>query len=323
MKRRSANAAIAALLVAAVPLPSQAAENYPVKPIRLVVPFGAGGGTDIQARLFGKVWTESMGQSVVVDNRAGASGWIGAEMVARAKPDGYTLLMTTASLAVNVSLYRKKPIDPLTQLAPIGLVSSVPLVLVARPQTPGKNLKEFLDYVKANPGKVNYASNGSGTTSHLSGEMLKSMLKADMTHIPFKGGGPAMTGLLSGQADVTFGTALVVKPHIQSGRVRGLAVTTAKPASAFPDLPTMASLLPGFETDNWYSLFAPAGTPRALIERLNRETVKALASPEIKAYMAREGADPVGSSPEGFAAFFRKEIAKYEKVVKAANAQVD
>jgi tripartite-type tricarboxylate transporter receptor subunit TctC len=303
-------------LVTAGPAVAQA---WPSKSVRIVVPFGPGGGTDIQGRLLGKKFTESMGQTFVLDNRAGAAGLIGAEIVSKASPDGHTILFTTASLAVNVSLYKKIPLDPLKDLAPVSWISSVPLVLVVHPSVPVKTMKELMALAKKRAGKMNVASNGSGTTSHLSIEMLKQMAGIDVAHIPYKGGGPAMTAMLTGEVDFTFATALAAQPHIKSGKVRALAVTTAKRSSTFPNLPTMDSLYPGFESDNWYAMFMPAGTPREVVMKLNAEIIKALNSPDVREFITREGGDPVGSSPDELTKYFKREIDKYAKVIKAGN----
>lgn len=299
------------------------AQSYPSKPVRIIVPFGAGGGTDIQGRLLGKKFYESMGQTFVVDNRPGASGLIGADLAAKSPPDGYTILFTTASLSVNVSLYKKVPLDPLKDLLPISWISSVPLVLVAHPSVPVKSVKELIALAKKRAGKMNVASNGSGTTSHLSIEMLKQFAGVDVTHIPYKGGGPAITALISGEVDFTFATALAAQPYVKSGRVRALAVTTGKKSAAFPDLPTMVSLYPGFESDNWYAMFFPAGTPKEIVAKMNAEILKALKAPEVRNFMEKEGADPVGSTPEELTAYFKREIDKYAKVIKTGNITVE
>ena len=316
IKRGIAVAFAAATLIAAAQAGAQA---WPSKTVRIVVPFGPGGGTDIQGRLLGKKFTESMGQTFVLENRAGASGLIGAEIVAKSPPDGYNILFTTASLAVNVSLYKKSAIDPVKDLAPVSWISSVPLVLVVHPSVPARNVKELVALAKKRAGTMNVASNGSGTTSHLSIEMLRQLAGVDVTHIPYKGGGPAITAMLTGEVDFTFATALAAQPHIKSGRVRPLAVTTGKRSSTFPDLPTMDSLYPGFESDNWYGMFLPAGTPREIVTKLNAEIVKALKSPDVRDFIVKEGGDPVGSSPEELAKYFRREVEKYAKVIKAGN----
>ena len=296
------------------------AQAWPAaKPVRVIVPFGPGGGTDIQGRLLGKKFYESMGQTFVVDNRAGASGLIGAELVAKSPPDGYTILFTTASLSVNISLYKKIAFDPVKELQPVSWVSSVPLVLILHPSVPAKSVRELVALTKKQKGGLNAASNGAGTTSHLSLEMLKQFAGANLTHIPYKGGGPAIGAMLSGEVDFQFATALAAQPHIKSGRVRALAVTTPKKSSAFPDLPTMASIYPGFESDNWYAMFFPAGTPKETVAKLNAEIIKGINAPDIREFMSKEGADPVGSSPEELAAYFKREVDKYAKIIKAGN----
>jgi tripartite-type tricarboxylate transporter receptor subunit TctC len=311
--------AVAVALGASLGCGHAGAQAWPTKAVRIVVPFGPGGGTDIQGRLLGKKFTESMGQTFVVDNRAGAAGLIGAEIVAKAPPDGYNVLFTTASLAVNVSLYRKSPVDPLKDLTPVSWISSVPLVLVVHPSVPVKTVKELVALAKKRAGKMNVASNGSGTTSHLSIEMLRQMAGVEVTHIPYKGGGPAMTAMLTGEVDFTFATALAAQPHIKSGKVRPLAVTTAKRSSTFPNLPTMDSVYPGFESDNWYAMFLPAGTSKEIVSKLNSEILKALKAADVRDFITREGGDPVGSSPEELTKYFKREIDKYAKVIKAGN----
>lgn len=302
---------------------SASGQNWPAKPVRIVVPFSPGGGTDIQGRLFSKKFLESMGQTFVVDNRGGAGGLIGAEMVAKSPPDGYNILFTTTSLAVNATLYKKIAFDPVKDLTPVSWVSSVPLVLVVHPSVPAKSVKELVALARQHKGKMNAASNGSGTTSHLAIEMLKQMADIDVTHIPYKGGGSAMTAMLAGEADFRFSTAIAVHPHIRAGRVRPLAVTTVRKSGVFPDLPTLASLYPGFECDNWYAMFLPAGTPKDIVTRLNGEVLKALKSPDMREFITKEGAEPVGSTPEELAANFKREIDKYAKVIRASKVQVE
>jgi tripartite-type tricarboxylate transporter receptor subunit TctC len=299
------------------------AQTWPVKPVRVIVPFAPGGGTDIQARLLAKNFYESMGQTFVVENRAGAAGVIGAELGARAPADGYTILFTTASLAVNVTLYGSRiKFDPLKDLAPVSWISSTPLVLVVHPSVPVKSVKELVALAKKSGG-LNAGSNGAGTTSHLSVEMLRQMTGVKVTHVPYKGGGPSMVALVSGETDLLFGTGPVAAPQIKAGKVRALAVTTAKKSSAFPQLPTMASIYPGFESDNWYAMFFPAGTPKPIVDKLNAEIAKALKSKDIQEFMPREALDAVASSPEELAANFRREIARYAKIIKAANIKLD
>ena len=299
------------------------AQTWPARPVRVIIPFAPGGGTDIQGRLLGKKFYESMGQTFVVENRTGAAGLIGAEVAARAPADGYTILFTTASLAVNVSLYKKIAFDPLKDLQPVSWISSVPLVLIVHPSVPVNSPKELVALAKREKGKMNAAHNGSGTTSHLSIEMLKQFAGVDVTPIPYKGGGPAIAAMVSGETDFSFATALAAQPHVKSGRIKPLAVTTAKPSSAFPGLPTMVSLYPGFESDNWYAMFYPTGTPKEIVAKLNAEIVKALKANDIREFIVQEGGDPVGSSPGELDAYFKREVSKYAKIIKAGNITAD
>jgi tripartite-type tricarboxylate transporter receptor subunit TctC len=294
-------------------------EDWPDKPVRILVPFGPGGGTDIQGRLLSKKFYESMGQTFVVDNRAGAAGLIGADLVAKSPPDGYTILFTTASLSVNVTLYKKTlAFDPVKDLVPVSWISSVPLVLIVHPTVPVKTARELVALAKKND-KMTAGSNGAGTTSFLAVEMMNQATGLHTVNVPYKGGGPAITALLSGEVDFEFATALAAAPHIKSGKVRALAVTTAKPAAAYPELPTMLSMYPGFDVDNWYAMFMPAGTPKAIVDKLNAEIIKALKSPDIQSYMAKEGGQPVGSTPQELAEMFQREVAKYARVISNAH----
>lgn len=314
---------MSAAVVLGTGLPAQA-QQWPSKPVRIIVPFGTGGGTDIQGRLLAQKFQQSLSQNFLVENRSGASGLIGAEIAARSPGDGYTILFTTASLAVSVTLNSKLlKFDPNTDLVPISWVSSVPLVLSLHPSVPAKNLTEFLALVKKTGTKMNAAHNGAGTTSHLSVEMLNLFAKTKVTPIPYKGGGPAMVGQLSGETDFTFATALAVMPFIKSGKVRVIAVTTAKPAAAFPGLPTMKSIYPEFEADNWYAMFFPKGTPKDIVARMNGEIIKGLKAQDVNDFIRKEGGEPVGSTPEELAAYFKRENAKYAKVIKAANIQAE
>jgi tripartite-type tricarboxylate transporter receptor subunit TctC len=292
--------------------------------VRIIVPFGAGGGTDIQGRLLAQKFQVSMGQNFLVENRSGASGLIGAEFVAKGPSDGYNILFTTASLAVNMVLFAKRiKFDPLTDLEPVSWVSSVPLVLTIHPSVPAKNLKEFVALAKKPGGNLIAAHNGSGTTSHLSVEMLKLFGGARVTPVPYKGGGPAMVAQISGESDFTFATALAVQPFMKTGKVRTIAVTTSKRSSSFPDLPTMTSIFPDFEADNWYAMFYAKGTSKDIIAKLNTEILKALKAPDLNDFIRKEGGEPVGSTPEELAAYFKREAAKYTKVINAANVTAD
>jgi len=317
--RKPGGAALA--LIALASAGGASAQTWPAKPVRIVVPFTPGGGLDIQARLFGKKFYETLGQTFVIENRTGAGGLIGAEAVARAAPDGYTVLFSSASLAVNVSLYKKLAFDPVKDFDPVSWVSSVPLVLVVHPSVPVKNVPELVALAKKRAGQFNASSNGIGTTSHLSIEMLKQYAGVAVTHVPYKGGGPATTAVLSGEVDIAFVPVLSAQPFMKSGKVKVLAVTTAKRSSILPDVPTMKSFYPEFESDNWYAFFVPAGTPQDIVAKLNAEILKALKAPDVIDYLSHDGADPVGSTPAELAANYRREIVKYAKLIKAANIQ--
>jgi tripartite-type tricarboxylate transporter receptor subunit TctC len=314
---------LALVICGAVAASTASAQAWPTKSVRIVVPFSPGGGTDIQGRLLAKKFSESMGQTFVVDNRSGAAGLIGAEIVARSPADSNNVLFTTASLAVNVSLYKKSNFDAMRDLQPVSWISSVPLVLVVHPSVPVKNARELVTLARKRAGQMNVASNGSGTTSHLSIEMLKQMADVNVAHIPYKGGGPALTAMLSGEVDFTFATAVAAQQHIKSGRLRPLAVTTAKRSSAFPQLPTMSSMYPGFESDNWYAMFLPAGSSKEVVAKLNGEIMKALNSPDVRDFIIKEGGDVVGSSPDELSKYFRREVEKYAKVIKTGNITAD
>jgi|WetSurMetagenome_2_1015567.scaffolds.fasta_scaffold62521_3 tripartite-type tricarboxylate transporter receptor subunit TctC len=297
------------------------AQSWPTRPVRIIVPFGAGGGTDIQGRLLSKKFYESMGQTFIVDNRPGASGLIGAELATKSPPDGYTILFTTASLSVNTTLYASRiKFDPFKDLEPVSWISSVPLVLCVHPSVPAKTVPELIALAKK--GKLNPGNNGVGTTSHLAVEMLNYYAGLSLPIISYKGGGPATTAVLSGEVDFVFGTALSVSPYVSQGKLRALAVTTPKKSSAFPNLPTMNSFYPGFEADNWYAMFFPAGTPKEIVAKLNAEIVKALKSDDVSNFMKREGADQVGSTPEELTAYFKKELDKYAKLIKARHIKL-
>ena len=319
MKRSLIRAASLVILSGMLAAPALHAE-YPEKPVRLIVPFSPGGGTDIQGRLLAEKMRQSTGQTFIVDNRTGAGGLIGGQIAADSDPDGYTILFTTASLAVNVTLYSKRMKFSATRdLVPITWVSSAPLVLVVHPSVPAKNVKELIALAKKQPGGLTAGVNSVGTTSHLSAEMLKQMAKLDFVIVPFRGGGPSAMALVTGEIDVLFGTAPAAMPHIKSGRIRALAVTTPKRASVFPDLPTMNSVYPGFESDNWYAMFFPKGVSKDKVAKINAEVAKALKDKDIADFYAREGIDPVASAPEELGALMKREIAKYAGVIKRGN----
>jgi tripartite-type tricarboxylate transporter receptor subunit TctC len=297
--------------------------GYPDHPVRIVVPFSPSGGTDIQARAYAQVLLESTGQTFVVDNRAGASGLIGAQQVVDSEPDGYTILFTTATIAVNTTLYGKRmKFSARKDLAPVSWLTSTPLVLVVHPSVPAKSVKELIGLERKSPGYMTAGVNTIGSTSHLSAEMLKQFAGVEHVIVPYKGGGPALIGLISGETDFLFATAPSAMPHIRSGKVRPLAVTTAKKSSAFPELPTLTSIYPGFSSDNWYSMFVPTGTPQAIVAKLNGELLKALKHETIVKFMAHEGLDPVGSTPQELATLLEREIAKYARVIRQANIKL-
>jgi tripartite-type tricarboxylate transporter receptor subunit TctC len=300
-----------------------AAQTWPSKQVRIVIAFAPGGGTDITGRMLGKKFSEVTGQSFVADNRAGAGGLVGAEFVAKSAPDGYNILMTTASLSVNVNLHKKIGFDPIKDLAPVSWIASVPLMLFVHSSVPVKSVKEFVALAKQRPDGLNAGSNGSGTTSHLALEMFKQAAGIKVVHIPYKGGGPAQIALLSGEVDFRFGSVFASVHHIRAGRFRALAVTTAKRSSLMPELPTLASIYPGVECDQWYAMFVPAGTPQNIVARLNAETVKAINSPDMRDHFVRDGADAVGSTPEELGAMFSREVARYKKIIETAKVKAD
>jgi len=298
-------------------------QAWPTRPIRMIVPFAAGGGTDIQARLFSAKLTPALGQTVIVDNRPGGGGNIGAELVAKAPPDGYIVLFQSASLAVNQTLYTKLNYSAVRDLAPVMLVSSTPLVLVVHPSVPAKSVRELIALARAKPDSFNFGSNSSGSTSHLSAELLKTMTGTRMTHIPYKGSGQATTALLGGEIDLLFSTMPPAMPHIKSGRMRALAVTTLKRSPVLPEVPTMNDTVKGFESDNWYGMFFPAGTAREIITRYHAEMMKVLKDRDVRTLMERDGSEPLGSTPEEFGAYFKREVEKYAKVIKASGARAE
>ncbi len=301
-----------------------AAQAYPAKPVRIIVNFPAGGIADIYARVIGVRVQEAWGQPVVIENRTGAGGNIGAEAVAKSAPDGYTLNMSAVGPhAVNVSLFAKLPYDPVRDFSPIALVLEAEGLLVLHPSVPPTTVSELIAYARANPGKLTFASAGMGTASHLAGELFKSMAKVDMTHVPYKGNVPAITDLLAGQTSLLFATMPTVLPHARAGKLRALATIGATRSAAVPDLPTIGESLPGFEVNNWIGLFAPAGTPQEIVRRWNGEVLRVMQSPEIQSRLPTEGARFYPKTPEEFAAFVKSEIAKWAPVVKASGARVD
>jgi len=325
-RRRALVLAAAALgLSALAPLAAQAQAVFPSKSITIIVPFPAGGTTDIMARVVGQFMAKDLGQSVIVDNRAGAGGNIGSLFVAHAPADGYTLVMgTVGTHAINQSLYAKMPYDTIKDFAPITRVAMVPNLLVVNPAQPYKSVKELVAYAKANPGKINFASSGNGTSIHLSGELFKQMTGVDMQHVPYRGSAPALTDLIGGQTQIMFDNMPSSIPYVRDGRLRALAVTTTRRSPALPDVPTISEAgVPGFEATSWFGLLAPAGTPATIIARLNASVLKALADPEVKKKLVEQGAEPSGETPEQFAAFIKAETVKWGEVVKRSGAKID
>jgi tripartite-type tricarboxylate transporter receptor subunit TctC len=327
-RRLLAGASLAALLPAA----ARAQGAWPAKPIRLVVPFAAGGTTDILARAVAQELTRSLGQSMVVDNKGGAGGNIGADLVAKAPADGYTLLMgTVGTQSINKWLYAKMAFDPQKDLQPITLVAGVPNVMVVNTEKAAargiNNVQDFIRYAKANPGKLNMASSGNGTSIHLAGELFKSMTGVFMTHFPFSGSTPALLSLLSGDMDVMFDNLPSAMPHIKSGKLKALAVTSSARSAALPDVPTVEQAggpsLKGFEASSWFGLLAPAGTPMDIVNRIQQETAKALGTPAMKERLQAQGAIPSGNTPQQFAQVIDRELKKWQPVVKASGAKID
>ncbi len=304
-------------------VPAQA-QDYPVKPIRLIVPFAAGGPMDIMSRAVADKLTSAWGQQVVVDNRGGAGGSIGTEIAARAAPDGYSLLTGhIGTHAVNVSLYRKLGYDPVRDFAPITLMATLPLGLFVHQSVPAKSVRELIAYAKARPGQLNFASAGSGGPTHMAGEMLKAMAGIDIVHVPYKGNAAALNDLIAGQAQMMFSNLLTAMPHVRSGRLRAIAISSAKRSPQAPDLPTVAeSGVPGYDILPWYGVLAPAGTPRAIVNKLNREIRAILEAPEMKSRFMAQGIDLATSTPEDFGRLIRTEIPKWRKVVKDSGASV-
>ena len=305
---------------------SALAQRYPEKTIRFIAPYAPGGSTDLLTRTLAQKLTEYLGQTVVADNRPGAGGNVGAEIAAKAAPDGYTILLAPVSpMAINVTLYGKKlPFNPEKDFAPITLVAKVPLVVVVNLAVPAKTLQEFITLAKSRPGKMTYGSSGNGSSNHMTGAMLMSAAQLDMVHVPYKGGGPGMIALLGGEIDMMVAQIPSSRQLHMSGKVRALALSGAKRSAALPDVPTMIeSGLPGFEATSWYCVVAPAGTPKAIIDRLNAEIVKALNTPEMRQRLADDGAEVESSTPAELARFVHTEIAKWAKAVKDSGARID
>ncbi len=324
MKRRDFLSATGAGAVVAS-LPQTAfAQAYPNKPIKFVVGFAPGGATDVVGRLMAKKIGDALGQPIIIENRAGGSSNIGAEAVVRAAPDGYTFYVCAITSAINVSLFPKLPFDFAKDFEPVALFASVPNILVVHPSVQAKTLKELIELARAQPGKLSYASSGSGTSIHLCGELFKMLAKVDLVHIPYKGSGPAMVDMVGGQVQVMFDNMPSALPHVKAGKLRALAVTSAQRSLSAPDVPTMGEAgLAGFDVQSWFGLVAPKGTPKEIIARLNTESVKALGTVDIKERFMELGAVPGPMSSEAFGDFIRSEITRWSEVVKASGAKVE
>jgi tripartite-type tricarboxylate transporter receptor subunit TctC len=322
ISRSLLTAAAAALAIAPV---AAGAQSYPSRTVRIVVPFPAGGPTDVVSRLVGQKLSERLGQSVVIDNRPGAGGVVGTDLVAKSAPDGYTLVMgTIGGLTVSQHLLRKMPYDTLRDLAPITQAVANTNFMVLHPSVPVKTVKEFIALARARPDALSYASSGNGTITHLSGELFKMMTGVAMTHVPYKGGAPALTALISGEVALSFENALVALPHIRAGKMRAIAVTGPKRTQALPQVPTMEEAgIAGYQATGWYGLLAPAATPKEIIERLHAETSQVLSMKDVEDKLAAMGSDAIGNTPAEFARFIRAESEKWGKVVKAAGMKPD
>ncbi|MCK9513879.1 MAG: tripartite tricarboxylate transporter substrate binding protein [Pigmentiphaga sp.] len=314
----------ATLAMATLAAATAMAQGYPEKPIRLIVPFPPGGGNDVIGRIVAEKLTERLGQSVIVENRGGGNGIIGLQALAQAAPDGYTIGVAAAGpMAVNPSLYSNLPYDPQKDFAPITNMVIFPLLLVTHPAFPPKTVAELIDHAKANPGKVFYASPGSGNSGHLAGELFNTLADVDITHVPYKGQGPAVADLLGGQVQMLYSSIPSVIEHVRSGRLNGLAVGSAERLRSLPDMPTIGETVDGYDAYSWVGLVAPAGTPRDIIDRLNREVTDILQQEDVAEKLLLQGAIPVSETPEEFAAYIQDEIEKWGAVVKSANIKVD
>lgn len=316
-------ALVAGLVLAACSAQAQGTRNsYPNKPIRLLVPFAPGGGTDIVARALAQKLTESFKQSVVVDNRAGGGGTLGAEIAARAAPDGYTMIMVSGSYSTNAAIY-KLPYDPVSDITPLALLGETGFLVSLHPSVPIKTVKELIEYAKMNPQKLNYGSTGTGGITHLASELFNLMAGTKMTHVPYKGTGPAMNDLLGGQIQLMFGAMPAMVPQVKTNRLRGIAVTTTTRNNAVPDVPTIAETLPGYEAVLWYAAWGPKGLPKDIVALWNSEIDRIVHTPDMKERMAGEGLEPAGGPPERFREVLQRDVAKWTKVVKTAGVKAD
>ncbi len=317
------------ILAAVAAMPSIAADraalgDYPNKPIRIIVGLAPGGATDIIARALAQKLTEGLGQSVIIDNRSGAGGNIGAALAAKSAPDGYTALIVSSTYSINPSLYRQLPFDPNRDLQAVTLIASSPFLLMVHPSVPARNVKELIAVAKAKPKELNYGSGGVGNSGHLAAELFSGMAGVELTHVPYKGAGPALIEAVAGHVQVIFSSIVSGMPFAKSGRLRALAITTGRRSAAMPELPSVAeSGLPGYDFSSWYGLLVPAGTPKPVIGKLNAETVKALRLPDLKERLSNEGCEPIGSTPEQFAAYLKSEMARWAKVVKSSGMHVE
>jgi tripartite-type tricarboxylate transporter receptor subunit TctC len=321
---RSLAAVLSLGLVAASAGQAVAADTYPSRPIRLIVPYAPGGGADTLARGIGQKLNETLGYSVVIDNRGGGGTILGSDLAAKARPDGYTIILVASTHAVVSSLHKNLPYDPIRDFSPVIRVASAPNILVVHPSVPAGSVKELVALAKSRPGELVYASSGNGGGSHLAMELLRSMARIDMVHVPYKGTGPAMIDVLSGQAKIMFGGMIGTLAHVKSGRLKALAVSSARRSAVVPDLPTVAeSGFPGYEAATWYGVLAPAGTPAPIVKKLNGDIAATVNHPELKQRMSAQGADPAPTTPEEFAAYVKSEVRKWAKVVKESGAQAD
>ncbi len=314
--------ALATAMMAMLPF-AVGGQSYPTKPVRLIVPFGAGGPGDAIGRMIGKQLTESFGQPVVIDNRSGATTIIGTEIAAKSPPDGHTLLLISTTHAVNPSLFKKLPYDPIKDFAPITLITATPFMLGVHPSVPTSSVAELIALARNKPGTLNYGSSGAGSSIHLTTELLKAAANIQLTHVPYKGSGPAFIDLIGGQIQLLFSSTVSTLPHVKSGKVRGLAITSLKRAVALPDIPTIAETYAGFESSSWFGLLTPAKTPPTVIDRLLKDTRTALKSNEVNQALRSQGAEPGGLSSAEFGAYFQAEIKKWAGVVKSAGIQLD
>jgi tripartite-type tricarboxylate transporter receptor subunit TctC len=320
MKRRRVLLLLA--FTAALPIAHAQTGKWPEKPVRMVVPFPPGGATDLVARLVSPRLSEEFGQQFVVDNRAGAGGTIGAELVARANPDGYTFIVVASTYASSAALY-KLPYDPVEGIAPVTIITSGPLVLAVNPSLKATNLKEFIELARAKPGALNFGSSGTGGVPHLAAELFRQMTKTNMVHVPYKGDTPALTDLVGGHIQLMFSAPLVMSPQIKAGRLRGIAVTTEQRSQLIPELPAVSEQVPGYSAITWFGTWAPAGTPREIVARLNQSLARILKQSDVQERLRADGMEPAHSTPEEFARFMAREIAKWSQVVKAGNIKID